>query len=222
VTLIAVRYYSILKQPWSTIFSLIVVKIVNVPATIALVLCIVGATSASSPTQIASESTVKIGVVLYAVVLVLLAILTVGTCLAKRKTGEGEGLLVFAVMCALLPLSVRLLYSLLSVFSHLSIFNLATGSQTATLFMSVLEEMMVVVIYIATGLKLPAVPEGAADSPKDTMAYRFGRGDFGTGRLGMISVGTAAFQAFKDRQSGGSEELPFGTGSRPAPYQPRR
>ena len=220
--LIAFRYYSILKQPWSTIFSLIVVKIVNVPATIALVLCIVGATSASSPAQIESESTVKIGIVLYAVVLVLLAILTVGAYLARRKTGEGEGLLVFAVMCALLPLSVRLLYSLLSIFSHLSTFNLATGSETATLFMSVLEEMMVVVIYIATGLKLPAVPKGAADSPKGTMAYRFGRGDFGTGRLGLISFGTAAFQTFKDRQSEDSGELPSGTERSHAPYQPRR
>ena len=220
--LITVRYYSILKQPWSTIFSLVVVKIVNVPATVALILCIVGATSASSPAQIESESTVKIGVVLYLVVLVLLALLTAGACLAKRKTGEGEGLLVFAVMCALLPLSVRLLYSLLAVFSHLSTFSLATGSKTATLFMSVLEEMVVVVIYIVTGLKLPAVPKGAADSTKSTMAYRAGRGDFGTGKLGMFSLGSAFLQALKHRQNGDQEQQPSGSRSGPPPYQSRR
>ena len=194
------RYYSILRQPWSTFFSLVVVKIVHVPATIGLILCIVGATSASSPSEIESESTVHIGVILFTVVLVLLIILAFGACLAKRKTGEGEGLLVLAVICALPFLCVRLLYSLLSVFSHSKTFSLAaesTESETTALFMSILEEMVVVVIYIATGLKLSAVPRGAADSPGGTLAYRSGRGDFGTGKLGVFSLGTAIFQAFK-------------------------
>ncbi len=188
-----------MKQPWSTIFSLVIVKIVHIPAVVGLILCIVGATSAPSPANINSESTIKIGVVLFAVVLAMLTALTLGACIAKRKTGEGEGLLVFAVMCALPFLFVRLLYALLSVFSHSKLLSPATGStgsETAALFMSVLEEMIVVVIYIATGLKLSSVPVGAADSLGGTLAYRFGRGDFGTGKLGVFSLGTAVFHAF--------------------------
>ena len=196
------RYYSILKQPWSTIFSLVVVKIVHIPAVVALILCIVAATSAPSPAEIDSESTIKIGVVLYGVVLAMLTALTLGACIAKRRTGEGEGLLVFAVMCALPFLFVRLLYALLSVFSHSKLFSPVTGStnsETAVLFMSVLQEMVIAVIYIATGLKLSSVPAGAADSPGGTIAYRFGRGDFGTGKLGIFSLGTAVFQAFGNK-----------------------
>ena len=176
-------------------------KIVHVPAVVALILCIVGATDASSPAQIDSESSVHIGIILYTVVFVMLVVLTFGACLAKRRTGEGEGILVFAVICALPFIFVRLLYALLGAFAHLHYFNPVTGSRTAELFMSVLEEMVVVVIYIATGLKLSAVPAGAADSPGGTLAYRFGRGDLGTGRLGLFSLGTAVIQAFNNNRS---------------------
>lgn len=197
------------------IFSFVLVKIVHTPAIIALILCIVGATSASSPADIDSESTVHIGTILYAVVLAMLTGLTFGACLAKRKTGEGEGLLVLAVFCALPFLYVRLIYALLSVFAHSETFSLVTGStssETAALFMSVLEEMVVVVIYIATGLKLPAVPEGAAATPGGTLAYRFGRGDFGTGKLGIISLGAAAFQAFRRRPDPEDDQTTYNKG----------
>lgn len=203
-------------------------KIVHVPAVVALILCIVGATSASSPAKIESESTVHIGIILYTVVLAMLVALTFGACLAKRRTGEGEGILVFAVLCALPFIFVRLLYALLAAFSHLNSFDPVTGSRTAELFMSVLEEMVVVVIYIATGLKLPAVPTGAADSPGGTLAYRFGRGDFGTGKLGIFSLGTAVFQTFNNRRDEESQDrVPEKqrqgvTGGRPTQRQARR
>ena len=220
-----------MKQPWNTIFAFVVVKIVHVPAVIALILCIVGATNASSPAQIDSESTIHIGVILYAVVLAMLTVLTFGACLAKRKTGEGEGLLVLAVLCALPFLFVRLLYTLLSAFSHSKTFNLATGStnsETAELFMSVLEEMTVVVIYIATSLKLSAVPVGAANTPGGTLVYRFGRGDFGMGKLGLFSLSTAAFQVFNGRsdeegqQSSRKKERPSTAEHDRTRYQRRR
>ena len=118
--------------------------------------------------------------------------------LCQTQDRTGEGLLIFAVMCALPFLAVRLLYALISAFAHSRAFSPITGSttsETVALFMSVVMEMAVVVIYIATGLRLSAVPAGAADGPVGTMAYRFGRGDFGTGKLGILSTGTAAIQA---------------------------
>ena len=214
-----------MQQPWSTVFSLFIVKVVHTPAVIALILVIVGATNASSPAKIESERTVHIGIILFAVVLVMLVALTFGACIAKRRTGQGEGLLVFAVLCALPFLAVRLLYSLLSSFSHSKTFSLATSStrtETAALFMSVLEEMAVVVIYIATGLKLPPVPKGAADTPEGKLAYRLGRGDFGFGKLGLLSLGTAVFNAFgnrsneEDQRNGGEKRQPRMTEARRA------
>lgn len=172
----------------------------HTPAVVALILCIVGATNASSPEQIDSESTVHIGVILYAVVFGMLVILTLGAWLAKRNTGDGEGLLVLAVIGALPFIFIRLLYALLSAFSNSRKFNSATGSETTQLFMSVFEEIAVVAIYIGTGLKLPAVPAGVSKSASGTLAYRFGRADVGTGKLGLLSLGTAAFQASRKSQ----------------------
>ncbi|KAK5128948.1 hypothetical protein LTR85_000281 [Meristemomyces frigidus] len=202
--LIARAYYSLLKQPWATFFSFVVVKIVHLPAVIALILCIVGATSAASPAEIDSEVTVHIGVILYTVVFAMLAFLTLVAYLANRRSKQGEGPLILAVSAAMPFIFIRLLYSLLAAFSHAPAFNPVTGSTTASLFMEVLEEMVVVVIYIATGLKLASVPAEAVDGPGETLAYRFGRGDFGTGKLGLLSLGSAAFQAFnrnKDQES---------------------
>ena len=192
-----IRYYSILKQPWSTLFSLVIVKIVHTPAVVALILCIIGATNASSPEQIDSQSMIHIGIILYTVVIVILIILTIGAWIGHLGTNGGEPLLVVAVICALPFIFVRLLYSLLSVFSGDQRFNQFTGSETIALFMSVLQEMVAVMIYIAAGLKLPAVPPGVSSSPDQQLLYRAGRGDFGGGKLGLISLAAATFQALK-------------------------
>ena len=179
-----------------------VTKIVHIPAVIALILCVVGATNASDPTKIESQSTIHIGIILFAVVWGMLVALTFGAWYAKRRSGEGEGLLILAVLCALPFLAVKLVYSILPAFTHSKIFGLnahSTDAETAALFMSVLVEMFVVLIYITTGLKLRAVPKGAADPPGCELAYRAGRGDFGTGKLGILSLGIAAFGAMKPK-----------------------
>ena len=170
---------------------------VHGPATAAIALCIVGATSAPSAAQIYQETTLHIGYILYTVVLVILTLLTLGAWMAMRKKGRGEGLLVLAVLCALPLLWVRLIYSLLAIFSHLKTFSMAsnsTSSETASLFMSVLEEMAVVLIYLATGLKVSALPEGPESSSAGKVGYTAGRGTFGPRRRGLFSLGAAAFQ----------------------------
>jgi hypothetical protein len=183
-----------LKQPWSTFFSLIILKAVQIPAAVALILCIVGATSANTPADIDSEITVHIGVILFAVVFGALVLLEGGAILGRRMTGRGEDALLFSVAVALPFLAVRVLYSIFAAFSHDQQFNPATGSETVALFMEVLEEMAVVLIYICAGLSLKTVPEGDR-SAGEKVGYRFGRGDFGRGKLGLLSLGIAAVQA---------------------------
>jgi hypothetical protein len=179
------------------IFSFYVVKIVHTPAIIALILCIVGATSATSPANIEAQDTIHAGIILYTLVFVMLLLLTVGAWWAKQRTDKGEGRLIFAVICALPLLFVRLLYALLAAFSQRSIFNPVTGSTTVSLFMSTLQEMAVVIVYITAGLKLPAVPAGVDKSHTSNMVYRLGRGDFGTGKLGLLSLAAAGIQAIR-------------------------
>ena len=184
-------------------FGVVLQKVIHLPALAALILCIIGATSANNASDIQNQDTIKAGIVLFAVIWLMLASLTLGAWLAKRRTGEGEGALVLAVSCALPFILVRLIYSLLSGFDkHSSIFGLAKTSDTAvtvSLVMSVLEEMVVVLIYLAVGLKLPSVPKGKADTPAREMAYRTGRGDFSFGKLGILSLGSALYSAMKPK-----------------------
>jgi hypothetical protein len=136
-------------------------KLIQTPAAIGLILCIVGATSASTPAEIYNEDTLKIGVVLFAVVYALLCLLCATASIAARKTKRGEGQLIVAVAFALPYLLVRVVYSLIATFGHnvdFQIGNASTAAVTISLFMEVLEECVVVLIYIATGLKLAAVP----------------------------------------------------------------
>jgi hypothetical protein len=177
------------------IFSFYVVNIVHTPAIIALILCIAGATSATSPASIEAQDTVHAGIILYTIVFIMLLSLTVLAWWAKQRTDKGEGRLILAIVCAIPLLFVRLLYAILAVFSQASMFNPITGSTTVSLFMATLEEMAVVTIYITAGLKLPTVPAGVDGSSDSDTTYRLGRGDFGTGKLGLLSLAAAGIQA---------------------------
>lgn len=186
-------------------FSLVLLRLIQTPAAVALILCVVGATSANSPAQIESESTVHIGVILFTVVFATLVFMTGGAILARRITRRGEGLLVLAVSLALPFLAVRVLYSLLAAFSHDSDFNPATGSTTIALVMDTLQEMVVVLIYLVAAIKVPPVPVADGDNQRSTSStfmYRTGRGDFGGTNLGLLSLASAAGQALKGNQYG--------------------
>ncbi|KAF7556931.1 hypothetical protein G7Z17_g1057 [Cylindrodendrum hubeiense] len=204
-------WYSILKAPWNFLFSLGAVRIVQVPAAIALILCIVGGTSADNPAEIGDQDTVKAGVVLYLIVLVLLALLTLGAAIGRRKTGRGERKLLVAVSISLPVLVIRIIYSFLVVFCKKPVFSVATGSTASVmtgLFMGRIEEMVVVLVYLWAGFTQEVVPEtddGVQRTKGEKLAYRAGRGDFGTGKLGAVSFAAhaliAMFQGNKEDQS---------------------
>jgi hypothetical protein len=186
-----------LKMPWNLIFSFFVLKIVQTPAAIALILCIVGATSSDSPATIGSESTIRAGLILYVLVFIALVLLAMGGVIGHRMTKRGEGELLAAVALSLPFLLIRLTYSLLSVFSG-GRFNPVTGSTTIELFMATIQEMIVVLIYIWVGLTIQSVPAEleCKDGGKKLM-HRFGRGDFGGGKLGVVSLGAALVDALR-------------------------
>jgi hypothetical protein len=170
-------------------FSFAGIKAIQVPATIALILCIVGATSANTPVEIESQPTLHAGIILYVVILIALMALTVGAAIGRAKTGKGEGALIAAVALAMPLLLVRIIYSCLSAFTTISAFRLAGGSPTAGLFMETFEEMFVVVIFLFVGLKQQAIAqEELSDSPAGNAMYRAGRGDYGSGKFGIIAL----------------------------------
>ena len=189
-------YYSILPQLWSLLFQLGVLKIVQTPAVIGFILCIVGATSASNPTHIEQEPTVRAGIILYLVVFVMLCVLALIAVCCRHKVLDQERTFTKAVVAALPFILIHIVYSLCAAISNNSTFNPATGSTTVSLFMSVLEEMAVVAIYVYTGLKTRSTPLPEAASDARQLGYRFGRGDFGTGKLGLLSLGFGVMSTF--------------------------
>jgi hypothetical protein len=226
--LISRAYYSMLNSPWKgMLLSMTVLRVPQIITTVAGILCIVGATSANTIADFTKESTVHIGVILYMVSFGLLLILTLAAGATYLKIRHGEKALILAVLSSLPFILVRLLYTLIACFAHnASNFNLVTGSVAINLVMAVIEEMVVVAIYTITGIKTPVVPkEQQAQGPANRMAYRAGRGDFGTGKLGLFSLAMAGVNELanfgKERPAEG-EKVPAPTQARPAPKYTER
>ncbi|KAL7915888.1 hypothetical protein GGI35DRAFT_485358 [Trichoderma velutinum] len=200
-------YFDLLKRPFNFVFSLFITKIVQVPAVIALILCIVGATSANTPADITNQDTVKAGVVVYLVVFVLLILLMMGAYIARCMTERrGESALLHVVALSLPLLLIRIINSLLLVFdTHFqnSAAEASTSAVLTALFMARIEEMIVVLLYLYAGLTQKVVPEkeDGERSNKEKVAYRAARGDFGGGKLGVVSLIVALVSARPSKES---------------------
>ncbi|PYI03716.1 hypothetical protein BO78DRAFT_463133 [Aspergillus sclerotiicarbonarius CBS 121057] len=137
-----------------------------------MVLCIVGSTESTNLTDIVNSSEAKIGDVLYLVAWVGLCAMLLLIGSKYHSIEDGEHRLLLAVGISVPLLLVRLIYSLLSVFTHRSTFNMFAGNVTVMLFMAVLEEMVIVVVCLGVGVTLatrsrPAEYE-ACDMPAQT------------------------------------------------------
>jgi len=122
---------------------------------IALILCIVGGMDEADSK--ASEITTgkkyfKIGVVIFLCVYVLLTALVIITMKDVGNAPRGEKRIYFAVLAAIPFLAVRLLWSVLSVFSNNADFSINNGKPLIQLFMATIEEFIVVICYTLAGL----------------------------------------------------------------------
>lgn len=193
------------------VFSVFVARLLQIPAAVALILCIVGATSADTAADITTQDTVKVGVVIYLVVLILLILLTIGAYITRRVTKRhGESTMLLVITLSLPFLLIRIIHSLLLIFNKHFQNSAAEGSTSSVLtelFMARVEEMIVVLLYLCAGLTQKAVPEGehGKRTNQEKLAHRAARGDFGNGRLGLISLAiataSAGFKKENDRHS---------------------
>ena len=134
-------------------------RAVQLVITLGLILSIVGGTNSISSTGVyTTQTTSKVGVVLFIVSYVALVLIAVLTTLNFSFAEAGEKRLDFAVILALPFILVRLAYSALAVFSHHHEFKLIGGSVAIQAIMSVLMEFIVVFIYLVVGVKTEASP----------------------------------------------------------------
>jgi hypothetical protein len=152
----------------------------------------VGATSANNAAEIEAQPTLHVGIIIYVVILIALMALTVGAAVGRVKTKRGEGSIILGVALAMPLLLIRMIYSCLSAFTTIPAFQLVGGSETANLFMETFEEMFVVLIFLVVGLKQQSIAEEElSDSPTKNAMYRAGRGDYGSGKFGLIALAIA-------------------------------
>lgn len=183
------------------LFSITVLRIPQILVTVGAILCIIAATDASTPAELEYESDLHVGIVLYLASLIVLSVLTLIVGIAYLKEHRGEGRIILAVACSLPLILVRIIYSMVAAFAHNSSFNLISGSVTIMLFMVVLAEMAVVAIYTIVGLKTHDVPQqDRSSSGGRNLFYRASRGDFNTGRLGLVGLAFAAASNLKTRE----------------------
>ncbi|KAH6678568.1 hypothetical protein B0J14DRAFT_434191, partial [Halenospora varia] len=133
------------------------IQLLQLPTTIALILCIVGGTSQfstdSSPSDLKSgKDKTKAGIIIFVIIYIMFAILTFVSMFEVHKTARGEKRLLIAVIIALPMLGARLLYSVLCAFKADKIFNLVNGNVGVWVCMAVLEEVVIVVMYAVMGL----------------------------------------------------------------------
>ncbi|KAJ8069268.1 hypothetical protein OCU04_002930 [Sclerotinia nivalis] len=139
-------------------------KLIEILTLVGLILGILGGTNASHLYTTTGKwipgTESKVSNILFIVAFVALLITTILTSSSISHAENGEKRILLAVALALPFLSVRLLYSVLSTFvTHSTQFNSFTGSITILLCMSLLEELVIVVIYLAIGLTLKVQSE---------------------------------------------------------------
>ncbi|KAF7865210.1 hypothetical protein EAF04_006187 [Stromatinia cepivora] len=139
-------------------------KLIEILTLVGLILGIVGGTNASHSYTTTGKwipgTESKVSNILFIVAFVALVITTFLTSFSVSHAENGEKRILLGIAIALPFLFVRLLYSVLSTFvAHSTKFNSFTGSVTILLCMALLEELVIVVIYLAIGLTLRVQPK---------------------------------------------------------------
>jgi hypothetical protein len=143
-----------------------------------MILSIAGGTSSTSTTAASQpDGTSKAGIALYIVgyaVLILIAFIAA----AKLSSGpKDDRRLAWTTILAFPFIGVRLLYSVLAIFSHIKVFRPVTGSVVVHVFMAVLVEWIVVLMYVAVGW----VTTATAPEARGPIASRPWKGNKGGG-----------------------------------------
>ncbi|KAM3087311.1 hypothetical protein ACMFMG_001410 [Clarireedia jacksonii] len=133
-------------------------KLVEIISLVGLILGIVGGANASHSFTTTGKwvpgSLSKVGNVLFIVSYAALVMATVITSFSISHAEDGEKRILLGIAIALPFLFVRLLYAIISTFTHSKRFNSFTGSVTILLCMSLLMEFVVVVVYEGIGVTL--------------------------------------------------------------------
>ncbi|KAI5242590.1 hypothetical protein E4T42_07631 [Aureobasidium subglaciale] len=147
------------------------IQLLQLPAMIALILCIVGGVDGASSNESDQKTgprLFKAGLVMFTVLLAVLIILVLISLMEMRKTPSQEKKVLLAVLLGLPLLTTRLLWGLLSVFlSHSSIFKISGGSVVVQGCMATLPEFLIVLLFDGVGFLINRYNAQEIDRTKD-------------------------------------------------------
>ena len=153
---------SINKERPTTLKALYI-HLVRIPFIAGIILVIIG-TDASNATWSTTgiypiNELTKIGFIIFIATFAVL-VLMVFVFMPRRSQAEAPSRLLYDIIIASLPfMLVRIIYSLLITFVDNAAFNPITGNVAARGFLATVEEMIITILYIYVGLKLPKLPK---------------------------------------------------------------
>ena len=130
----------------------------QLPATAALIICIIGGTDLTSSKvsdQKEGKTLLKAGVIIFLIIYLCLVALAINSATELNRVPAGEKRILVVVLAALPLLAVRFLWTLLAYFSDFKDFRTYGGSVIVRSFMANLEEMLIVIAYTIVGLMIP-------------------------------------------------------------------
>jgi uncharacterized membrane protein len=140
------------------------IKIIEIVLFAGLIVGIIGGINAGKeaskpPYKYQPGTLSKVGTALFVACYAATVVATILTSLHTNSAELGEQRIIYTIFFSLPFLLVRLVYTLLSTFSHDKHFSLLGGSPTIILCVAIIEELIVTITYLAIGLTLAVVPK---------------------------------------------------------------
>jgi hypothetical protein len=145
-------------------------RFLHLPCSLAIVLCIIGGirqSNADPKAQSSGKTYPKVGIVIFLLSLVEIIVLALLTLPRASRVPLAERRILHNVLLALPLLAVRLLYSMLVDFSTSDTFSTIHGYPYVQLGMSIIEEVIVVILYMAAGVAALMTRQHAGGSKSD-------------------------------------------------------
>ena len=149
-------------------------QLLQLPAAIALIICIVGGsdlTDSSVSEQSTGKKLVKAGLIIFLIIYICLFLLIAKSVGEISSIPSGEKRVLFVLIAALPLLGVRILFSLLAYFSTISTFSPLNGNILVRAFMSTLEEILVVIAYALAGIMVSKYDNATMRDPEMEIQY---------------------------------------------------
>lgn len=148
-----------INKEYHTLIQTKHIRLMRLPIIAALVLVIIGSDNSASdlvhhgiyPIQVMT----KVGIILLVAVFAFVVLVTAMFMFRSAHAEPGERRLIKAIAASVPSILIRLIYVVLITFSHIQMFSVLYGSVVGLGCMAIMQEMIVIIIYIGVGITLP-------------------------------------------------------------------